>query len=459
MARQRVRGIYALKRRRGEELDARRRRRAEEPLVAPVPARVPAAVDSVARRPEAPGPHEPAEAFADLLWFPTGGGKTEAYLGRRRLRDGASGACRAIVGGLDGGARPHRHHALHAAPADAAAVPARRDADLRDGDHPPRARRRRQWGAEPFTLGLWVGNKVTPGTTETVAPGHRGHPRQGPQPRRHRVARAAHELPVVRLGDSARARHRGRQGRRAHRHLLRRQARQLRVLARRSRAATPHPGLPVKVVDEEIYHRPPTMMIATVDKFAMMAWRGEVRTLFGQVRRGVRAARFALAGRTTAAAGTERARPHAAAKVKPVRADAAAGPDHPGRVPPDQRSARHDGRPLRDRRRRALRAGSSARRRCARRSSPRPRRSDARTSRCATSSCGASRSSRRTALDVEDNFFAVQRSVDEQAGAALHGHLLAGQLAACGAHPHLHRVPHGGAGALRCASARSPTRT
>jgi len=25
------------------------------------------------------------------------------------------------------------------------------------------------------------------------------------------------------------------------------------------------------------------MMIATVDKFAMMAWRGQVRTLFGQV--------------------------------------------------------------------------------------------------------------------------------------------------------------------------------
>ncbi len=25
------------------------------------------------------------------------------------------------------------------------------------------------------------------------------------------------------------------------------------------------------------------MMIATVDKFAMMAWRGQVRTLFGRV--------------------------------------------------------------------------------------------------------------------------------------------------------------------------------
>lgn len=43
-----------------------------------------------------------------------------------------------------------------------------------------------------------------------------------------------------------------------------------------------HPGIPVLVVDEEMYHRPPTMMIATVDKFAMMAWRGQVRTLFGR---------------------------------------------------------------------------------------------------------------------------------------------------------------------------------
>jgi hypothetical protein len=37
------------------------------------------------------------------------------------------------------------------------------------------------------------------------------------------------------------------------------------------------------VVDEEIYRLLPSMMIATVDKFAQMPWKGEVQTLFGRV--------------------------------------------------------------------------------------------------------------------------------------------------------------------------------
>jgi len=41
--------------------------------------------------------------------------------------------------------------------------------------------------------------------------------------------------------------------------------------------------LPVVVVDEEIYRRLPTLLIATVDKFAQMPWKGEVQMLFGQV--------------------------------------------------------------------------------------------------------------------------------------------------------------------------------
>ena len=39
--------------------------------------------------------------------------------------------------------------------------------------------------------------------------------------------------------------------------------------------------LPVYVIDEDIYDTQPSIVIGTVDKFAMLAWRPEARTLFG----------------------------------------------------------------------------------------------------------------------------------------------------------------------------------
>ncbi|MEJ7637268.1 MAG: hypothetical protein WKF75_04570 [Singulisphaera sp.] len=50
-----------------------------------------------------------------------------------------------------------------------------------------------------------------------------------------------------------------------------------------SRRQAAEEGLPVVVVDEEIYRRLPTLLIATVDKFAQMPWKGEVQMLFGRV--------------------------------------------------------------------------------------------------------------------------------------------------------------------------------
>jgi hypothetical protein len=45
-----------------------------------------------------------------------------------------------------------------------------------------------------------------------------------------------------------------------------------------------HLGLPIAVVDEQIYADPPSIVIGTVDKFAMMAWMPSMRVLFGQGR-------------------------------------------------------------------------------------------------------------------------------------------------------------------------------
>ncbi len=49
------------------------------------------------------------------------------------------------------------------------------------------------------------------------------------------------------------------------------------------RRGSPGEGIPALVVDEEIYRRLPTLLIATVDKFAQMPWNGRVGMLFGQV--------------------------------------------------------------------------------------------------------------------------------------------------------------------------------
>lgn len=39
-------------------------------------------------------------------------------------------------------------------------------------------------------------------------------------------------------------------------------------------------GLPIVLVDEDIYSKPPTILFATVDKFAMLAWKPEATSLF-----------------------------------------------------------------------------------------------------------------------------------------------------------------------------------
>ena len=93
-------------------------------------------------------------------------------------------------------------------------------------------------------------------------------------------------------------------------------------------------ALPIVAVDEPIYRRLPAFLIATVDKFASLPWVGQAGALLG----GADAARRdGFLRRRGPGQG------HA-----PRHATAAARPRDPGRAAPDLRSARHDGRALRD---------------------------------------------------------------------------------------------------------------
>ena len=42
-----------------------------------------------------------------------------------------------------------------------------------------------------------------------------------------------------------------------------------------------HQLLPIYVIDEDVYEERPSLVIGTVDKFALLAWRPEARALFG----------------------------------------------------------------------------------------------------------------------------------------------------------------------------------
>ncbi len=283
MATQRVRSLYALANRRGEDatvdkFDAVKNRSWRPFQLAFLLLSIPSLAD-----PSHPDRVQPVSAYADLLWFPTGGGKTEAYLGVAAF----TMAIRRMQGNL-GGYDSSRDLAVimrytlrlltlqqfqRATVLICAMEVLRREA-LDKGDE--------SLGTEPFTIGLWVGNKVTPGTTENSHraiedmrnPGKNNAGAASPAqltscpwcgsevaPGRDIEVDKGSGRTFVYCGDK-----KGRCD-----------------FSKGKSSKQPHPGIPVLVVDEEIYHRPPTMMIATVDKFAMMAWRGQVRTLFGRV--------------------------------------------------------------------------------------------------------------------------------------------------------------------------------
>src|SRR5208283_3125378 len=117
-----------------------------------------------------PDRSESRDAVADLLWFPTGGGKTEAYLGLSAF----TLAIRRLQGTVEGrsgenGVAVLMRYTLRlltlqqfqrASTLICACEMLRREA-LDKGD--PR------WGEDPFRIGLWVGQRTTPNRTDDSA--------------------------------------------------------------------------------------------------------------------------------------------------------------------------------------------------------------------------------------------------------------------------------------------------
>lgn len=208
--------------------------------------------------------------FVDLIWFPTGGGKTEAYLGlsaveifRRRLVHGPEGGGTAIL----------TRYTLRLLTTQqfqrTAALVCAMELLRKGGPHAdPRAKL-----MSPFTIGLWVGNEVTPGTKGDA---------KDALSRLHNAARPeeANQFQVESCPWCRAPLLPERKDTNRKRYGFTFTGNDLNIHCTSSECEFAN-SLPVLVVDDEIYAEPPTILLATVDKFARIQFRPEARKLLG----------------------------------------------------------------------------------------------------------------------------------------------------------------------------------
>ena len=200
--------------------------------------------------------------IVDLVWFPTGGGKTEAYLAAaafelffRRIKYGDAGGGTAVIKRYTLRLLTTQQFERAAALICACELLRRRDSsDL---------------GEEPYTIGLWVGQPTSPNSFKKAYEKFKEMLGQDRPDNPFQLQRcpwcATRILPKVQAD-------RERYG--------------VSATATSFRFNCPsedcefHGELPVNVVDEHLYRYPPSLLIATIDKFARLAWTEEPRAFF-----------------------------------------------------------------------------------------------------------------------------------------------------------------------------------
>ena len=226
----------------------------------------------------------PDRNMIDLIWFPTGGGKTEAYLGLtaftifyRKLAhptesDGTAVMMRYTLRLLAA------QQFTRAATLICACEHIRVESAQRRSAYPSYP-----LGSDPISIGLWIGGAHTPNKTkdaeqtlEKLVDSHGdlriakerynkfqvlkcpwcGTKMVRDEEKGHRIGQWGYRIDK-------------RRGKGTHFHLI-----------CPHECCHFHRKLPIQIVDEELYQQPPTLLFATVDKFAMLPWEGRIGAFF-----------------------------------------------------------------------------------------------------------------------------------------------------------------------------------
>ncbi len=213
--------------------------------------------------PVAAGKDHDERKLVDLIWFPTGGGKTEAYLGLsacdifyRRLRNPDDAGCTILM-----------RYTLRLLTSQQF----QRACSMICACEQIRKEATGRLGSEPISIGLWVGESLTPNKRDVAvkALNALASPKGDENPfqllkcpwcgtrmdDKKNLGYVANGTPKTVIF----------------------------VCPAKGRCpfSERKTHLPVLVIDEDIYDGPPTLLIGTVDKFAMLAWRADASSIFG----------------------------------------------------------------------------------------------------------------------------------------------------------------------------------
>ena len=193
----------------------------------------------------------------DLLWFPTGGGKTEAYLGiaafvifLRRLRKGNNGAGVTVL--MRYTLRLLSYQQFERASALICACEViRKEENILGGE---------------IGIGLWAGKALTPNqlnVAQKILNGEKDPSCEESNPVQvKKCPWCGHEIT-------------------SKNYFCDLEKKRMRISCPNPKCVF-HKQLPVYLVDEEIYEHTPTFIVSTVDKFAQIALNYETTSLFGK---------------------------------------------------------------------------------------------------------------------------------------------------------------------------------
>ncbi len=214
--------------------------------------------------PDENGTYSEERDLVDLIWFPTGGGKTEAYLGLsaytiflRRLLNPDNSGCTVLM-----------RYTLRLLTAQQF----QRAAALISACESIRTKSIDILGNERISIGLWVGQSLSPNKRKDAIFSLNKLIRT-PQSAENKFQLLKCPCCGTRLDDKDKYGYT----------IKARTPKSVLFVCpeKRCEFSSISNPLPVLVIDEDIYQNPPTLLIGTVDKFAMLAWNEDTSNIFG----------------------------------------------------------------------------------------------------------------------------------------------------------------------------------